>query len=68
MEQGIYEAARIMFTSLKNNAKIATCLIKLGRFNEALESAEMADTPKTWKELCIACMAGKEFKLANMAG
>jgi clathrin heavy chain len=26
----LYEAAKILFTSVKNNAKIASCLVKLG--------------------------------------
>jgi len=26
----MYEAAKILFTSVKNNAKIASCLVKLG--------------------------------------
>ena len=67
-EDGLYEAARIIFVRLKNNAKIASCLIKLQKFSQALESAKKANTPKTWKELCIACVAAKEYKIANAAG
>ena len=67
-EDGLYEAARIIFVRLKNNAKIASCLIKLQKFGQALEFAKKANTPKTWKELCIACVAAKEYKIANAAG
>jgi clathrin heavy chain len=68
MDQALYEAGYIMYSSLNNNSKKATCLIKLGKFQEALDSATKADTCKTWKELCIACMAVGEFKLAGIAG
>jgi len=63
-----YEAARVLFTSIKNNAKIASCLVRLGLFSKAIESAKKANTPKTWKELCIACVEAREFKLAATAG
>jgi len=52
----LYESAKILFTSVKNNAKIASCLVKLGQFQKAIDSAKKANTPKTWKELCIACV------------
>jgi len=32
MEHELYEAARLVFMKLNNNAKCATALIKLGRF------------------------------------
>ena len=67
-EDEMYEAARLIFVRLKNNAKIASCLIKLKKFGQALEAAKKANTPKTWKELCLACVAAKEFKIANAAG
>jgi len=67
-EDQLYEAARIIFVRLKNNAKIASCLIKLKKFAQALEAAKKANTPKTWKELCIACVAAREYKIANAAG
>ena len=67
-EDELYEAARIIFVRIKNNAKIASCLIKLKKFGQALEAAKKANTPKTWKELCLACVAAQEFKIANAAG
>lgn len=64
----LYDAAKAIFIRLKNNAKIASCLIKLKQFTQAFEAAKKANTPKTWKELCLACIAAKEFKIANAAG
>jgi len=64
----LYEAAKVIFVNLKNNAKIASCLIRLKQYNAAFESAKKANTPKTWKELCLACVQAGEYKLANSAG
>lgn len=67
-DEKLFEAAKIIFTTLKNNAKIASCLVRLKQFTVALEYAKKANTPKTWKELCIACLSAKEYRLANAAG
>lgn len=64
----LYEAAKAIFVRLKNNAKIASCLIKLKQFTQAFDAAKRANTPKTWKELCLACIANKEYRIANAAG
>ena len=44
------------------------CLVHLKRFNEAVDAARKANTPQTWKEVCFACVAVKEFKLAQLCG
>ena len=66
-DNGLYEAARILFVALKNNAKIASCLVRLKQFSKAIESAQKANTSKTWKELCFACIEASEFKFASVA-
>lgn len=53
----LFEAARILFQSISNWAKLTSCLVKLERFTEALESARKANSPKTWKEVNFACVA-----------
>jgi clathrin heavy chain len=63
----LYEAAKLLFVVLKNNAKIASCLVRLKQFSKALESATKANTSKTWKELCYACVEASEFKYAAQA-
>jgi len=55
-DEKLYEAAQILYVNIKNSAKIASCLIRLKQFNKAIEAAKKANTPKTWKELCIACV------------
>lgn len=64
----LYEAAKLLFVSVKNNAKIASCLVFLGEFGAAIEAAKKANTPRTWKDLCTACVSAKEYKLAATAG
>ena len=38
-DNGLFEAAKILYVALKNNAKIASCLVKLKQFSKAIESA-----------------------------
>ena len=63
----LYEAAKKFYTIVKNNSKIAACLIHLKEFSAAIDAAKKANTTKTWKEVCMACVAAQEYKLANTA-
>ena len=38
------------------------------RFQEAVEAAKKANSPKTWKEVCFACVEFKEFWIAHLCG
>jgi clathrin heavy chain len=67
-DEKLYEAAKILFVSIKNNTKIASCLIQLKQFQQAIDAANKANNPKTWKELCKAAVAAGDFKIANSAG
>jgi clathrin heavy chain len=49
----------MFYTIAKNNSKIASCLIKLKEYGAAIEIAKKANTTKTWKELCLACVAAQ---------
>lgn len=31
-DDGLFEAAKMLYTNIKNNAKIASCLVRLGQF------------------------------------
>ena len=67
-DEKIYEAARILFASINNWARLASCLLKLKKFLEAMEAAKQANTPRVWKDVTFACVENKEFKLAIIAG
>ena len=64
----LFEAAKILFISIKNNSKIAACFIALKQFQQAIDACNRANNPKVWKELCKACVAAGEYKIANTAG
>jgi len=64
--EGLYEAARILFAHINNNAKLALALVKLELFSEAVEAARKANTIPTWKAVCFACVDAKKFRLAQI--
>lgn len=65
--EGLFEAAKILYFKLKANSKIASCLVRLNQYSQALEYAKKANNTKTWKEIIYACVEEKEFKLAAVA-
>eukprot|EP00512_Aurantiochytrium_limacinum_P004077 CAMPEP_0171496660 /NCGR_PEP_ID=MMETSP0958-20121227/6831_1 /TAXON_ID=87120 /ORGANISM="Aurantiochytrium limacinum, Strain ATCCMYA-1381" /LENGTH=1691 /DNA_ID=CAMNT_0012030799 /DNA_START=355 /DNA_END=5430 /DNA_ORIENTATION=+ len=67
-DQGLFEAAKILFNAASNNAKLASCNLQLGLFKEAVDAARKANSVKTWKEVSAACLAAGETKLAGVAG
>jgi len=64
--QELFLAARICYTHVNNNAKLAICLVRLKLFAEAVEAARKANNILTWKEVCFSCVNAKEFRLAQM--
>eukprot|EP01118_Nematostelium_gracile_P004199 TRINITY_DN1492_c0_g1_i3.p1 TRINITY_DN1492_c0_g1~~TRINITY_DN1492_c0_g1_i3.p1 ORF type:complete len:1689 (-),score=583.76 TRINITY_DN1492_c0_g1_i3:132-5015(-) len=67
-EEGLYEAAKILFSNIQNYAKLASALVRLGDFSAAVDSANKASSVRTWKEVNLACVEAKEFRLAKVAG
>eukprot|EP00953_Heterococcus_sp_UTEX-ZZ885_P038668 19851-Heterococcus_DN1.PRE.1 len=67
-DEGMYEAARILFRNINNNAKLALCFVHLGQFREAVDAATKANAVNTWKQVCYACVRGGEFRLAGICG
>lgn len=64
----LFEAAKILFNKIKSNSRIASCLVHLKQYPQAIEAAKKANNTKTWKEVALACIAAGEFKLAAVAG
>jgi clathrin heavy chain len=50
-DEGLYEAARVLFSSISNNAKLASTLVALGLYREAVDAAKKANSIRTWKEV-----------------
>lgn len=67
-EEGLYEAAKILYGKINNNGKLALCFVKLLQFQEAVQTAEKANSIPTWKAVCFACVDAKEFRLAQICG
>ncbi|KAG6527209.1 hypothetical protein ZIOFF_009304 [Zingiber officinale] len=67
-EDALYEAAKIIFAFISNWAKLACTLVKLKQFQGAVDAARKANSSKTWKEVCFACVDAEEFRLAQICG
>jgi len=67
-KEKLYNAARILYAHVNNNAKLAICLVKLGDYNAAVDSAKKANNINTWKEICFACVDAGHFRLASVCG
>lgn len=67
-EEGNYDAAKRMFSSISNWAKLASTLVHLGDYQAAVDAARKASSVKVWKQVNEACLDKKEFKLAQICG
>jgi clathrin heavy chain len=66
--EGVYEAARLLYSSINNFAKLAVTLLRLQQFGPAVDAARKANSTATWKEVSRACVEAKQFRLAQVAG
>mmetsp|Transcript_26943 Transcript_26943/g.41276 ORF Transcript_26943/g.41276 Transcript_26943/m.41276 type:complete len:1727 (-) Transcript_26943:146-5326(-) len=66
--EGLYQAAKILFTNINNNSKLALCHIHLEEYREAVAAAGKANNVSTWKQVCFACLRAEEFRLAAQCG
>ena len=67
-EEGYHQAAKIFYSSISNWAKLATTLVHLEDYQAAVECARKANSVKVWKQVNEACIAKKEFRLAQICG
>ncbi|RHY33819.1 hypothetical protein DYB32_001385, partial [Aphanomyces invadans] len=66
--EGMFNAAKLLFQNINNNAKLAICYVRLGKFREAVDAATKANSVGTWKEVNYACVDVNEFRLAGLCG
>jgi clathrin heavy chain len=64
--EAMYEAAKILFNSISNFARLATCLMHLGQHQAAVDAARKANSTRTWKEVNASCVEHQEFRLAQI--
>jgi clathrin heavy chain len=67
-EEGLYQAAKVFFTSNSNWSKLATTLVHLEEYQNAVDCARRANNVKVWKQVHDACVEKKEFRLAQICG
>lgn len=65
-ERQLLNAAKLLFSSVSNHAKMACVLVKLGDYQAAVECARKAKKISTWKFVCFVCVDVKEFRLAQI--
>ncbi|KAI9172885.1 Clathrin heavy chain [Blastocladiella emersonii ATCC 22665] len=64
----LHEAAKILFTSVSNWARLASTLVHLREYQNAVECARKANSTKVWREVHGVCVEQEEFKLAQICG
>ncbi|KAI9336615.1 hypothetical protein DFJ73DRAFT_646661 [Zopfochytrium polystomum] len=62
----MYEAAKLLFTSVSNWARLASTLVFLNEYQAAVDCARKANSTKVWKEVNAACIENSEFRLAQI--
>ena len=67
-QEKLFEAAKLLFININNNAKLSLCYIHLHQYREAVDAATKANSVPTWKEVNLACLRAEEFRLANICG
>jgi len=67
-DAGMYEAAKLLYNNVSNFAKLAITLVHLKEYQGAVDGARKANSTRTWKEVCFACVDNSEFRLAQMCG
>ena len=50
-EEGLFEAARAIFGHIPNWGRLASTLVRLHQFQQAVDAARKANSPRTWKEV-----------------
>lgn len=64
----MYEAAKLLYNNVSNFGRLASTLVHLGEYQAAVDGARKANSTRTWKEVCFACVDGQEFRLAQICG
>lgn len=67
-DQQMFLAAKILYTNISNFGRLASTLVRLGEYQSAVEASKKANSTRTWKEVCFACVDASEFRLAQLCG
>lgn len=53
-EERMYEAAKLLFNNISNFARLASTLVHLGEFQNAVDAARKANSTRSWKEVGLS--------------
>ncbi|XP_075389517.1 clathrin heavy chain 2 isoform X1 [Tenrec ecaudatus] len=67
-EEGLYGAAKLLYSCVSNFASLTSTLVHLGEYQAAVDSSHKTNSTQTWKEVCFACVDAQEFHLAQLCG
>ncbi|KAF9584414.1 hypothetical protein BGW38_006556 [Lunasporangiospora selenospora] len=67
-DEKMYAAAKLLYSSISNWARLSTTLVHLGEYQAAVDGARKANSTKVWKDVNAACIERKEFRLAQVCG
>ena len=48
----MFEAAKILYSNISNFARLASTLVYLGEFQNAVDAARKANSTRSWKQMC----------------
>ncbi|KAJ2576567.1 Clathrin heavy chain [Coemansia sp. RSA 1807] len=65
-DEGLFEAARLLFQSVSNWARLASTLVRLGDYQAAVDCGRKANSTAVWRDVHGACIAEREFRLAQI--
>jgi len=59
-EEGMYDAAKLLYNNVSNFARLASTLVHLGEYQAAVDSGRKANSTRTWKE--VTELASKRYE------
>ncbi|EDQ92603.1 uncharacterized protein MONBRDRAFT_19294 [Monosiga brevicollis MX1] len=67
-DEQLWEAAKILYSNASNFARLSSTLVHLKEYQAAVDAARKANSTRSWKEVCFACVDHQEFKMAQICG
>ena len=65
-EEGMYEAAKLLYNNVSNFARLASTLVHLGEYQAAVDSARKANSTRTWKEVAAPSLSSVQLSFTSL--
>lgn len=66
--EGLFEAARKVYSAESNWSKLASTLVHIGDYQAAVDAARKSSSVKVWRQVFDVCIDKREFRLAQICG